>query len=188
MKIILASASPRRKKLLKTMGVKFRILQPHIRETVPKGLSNCQQAVFLALKKAKNVARRVKNSIILGADTLVVCKGKIIGKPRDVDDSARMLKILSGSKHRVITGFALVDQLRNKTSCGYDESFVFFREIPSKKLKIIGKKHLDKAGAYAIQSKKDRFVRRLSGSYNNVVGLPTEKLSKLFEKLKLKLK
>lgn len=186
MDIILASASPRRKQLLKEMGIRFKVVKPDVAEVINKKCSVKEMAVRLALRKARDVAKKVEGKLVLGADTLVVCGREIVGKPKDIADSKRILRKLSGSKHKVITGIALIDQVRNKTTTMFDESFVLFRKIPEKEIDKLAKKHMDKAGAYAVQSKKDRFAKKVIGSYNNVVGLPTEKLRKMLDKAELR--
>src|SRR5207302_1967393 len=137
----------------------------------------------LALRKATSIAKRIKDGVVLGADTVVVLGGKILGKPRDARDAYRMLGRLSGSTHYVYTGIALVHARSRKALLGHAKSAVKMKKIPAQELRRLARKHLDKAGAYAIQQRKDPIARVVRGSYDNVVGLPMAKVKALLKKL-----
>jgi len=190
--IILASGSPRRKLLLKKLNLKFKIIKPFINEKkILKKINNNNPytvACLLAFEKALSVAKKIKNRIILGADTIVVLKNEIIGKPENVDDAVKILKKLSGSTHRVITGVALINSETFNFITFSDTSYVSFKKLKIKEILNYIKNNnvMDKAGAYAIQEGADPFIKEIKGSYDNVIGLPTEKLKKVlgvFKKL-----
>jgi septum formation protein len=184
-KIILASCSPRRIALLKQWGLSFRIIPSNINE-----ISNLKKPSYivkdLALKKASFVASQHQNVIVLAADTLVVLNGKIIGKPKDKKESEKTIKELNGSTHKVYTGVAIIEG--NKKTVFYDIANVKMKKLLPKNLKQLFGKHMDKAGSYAIQDSKDKFVEKIYGDYYTVVGLPYIKLAKEFKKFDIYLK
>lgn len=137
----------------------------------------------LALRKAQAVARSAKTGIILGADTVVVLGNKILGKPKDAQDAYKMLYRLSGSLHRVVTGVALVNAETGRHVVDHETSQVRMRKMSIEELLRLSRKHLDKAGAYAIQEKKDPIATVVRGSYDNVVGLPVGLVRSLLKKL-----
>jgi len=137
----------------------------------------------LALRKAREVAGRLHEGIVLGADTVVVLHGKILGKPRNAKDAGRMLGRLSGTTHRVYTGVALVDAARGESVVSYARSDVRMKKIAKEDHRRLSGRHLDKAGSYAIQEKKDPLARVVKGSYDNVVGLPLSTVRALLKKL-----
>ena len=177
--IVLASASPRRKQLLKEAGIPFRVLLSRMVEP-PAGNENpIAYARKLAAAKARLVAKKVRHGRVLGADTIVVLKGKIYGKPADYPDACRILTRLQGSTHRVITGVALVDAATGRAKISHAVSRVTMRPMDSAEVQRYARRHRDKAGAYAVQEKRDPVVVKISGSYTNVVGLPMELVKKL---------
>jgi septum formation protein len=184
-KLILASASPRRKELLKALGLKFRVLPSHIPEdtqhTKPRNI-----VMELALKKAEATARKLRDGVVIGADTIVVLNGDIIGKPKDKKDARRILKLLSGSYHRVYSGIAVIDAWSGAAEIAFEISKVKMRKINGRELERLSGKHLDKAGAYAVQEKDDAFVERIEGDYFNVVGLPVKLLCGVLKKFGVK--
>lgn len=190
--IILASSSPRRRELLKKLKLKFKIIKPSIHEKkFLKKIKNNNPytiACFLAYEKARSVAKKIKSDVILGADTIVVLKNEIIGKPKNIKDAVKILKKLSGTTHRVITGVALINSKTFNSIVFSDTSYVSFKKLRIKDILDYIKNNnvMDKAGAYAIQEGADPFIKKIKGSYDNVVGLPTEKLKKVlcfFKKL-----
>ena len=150
----------------------------------PPGLLN---PVFytrkLALAKARVVAKQVGTGWVLGADTVVVHKGEILGKPADPADGIRMLSRLQGTRHKVITAVALVDAATGKERQAHAVSTVTMKPLDLKTIARIVPKHLDKAGCYAAQEKKDPVIKKVAGSYSNVVGLPMEVVKKLLKSL-----
>jgi septum formation protein len=181
-KLILASASPRRRELLKRLKIPFRVIPSHIPERTKR---HAPHAIVedLALQKARAIARKVKEGVVLGADTIVVLGRKVLGKPRDSRDAYRMLYRLSGTTHHVYTGVALVDAGTRRTVVSHAKSSVRMRKMPLEMLLTLSRKHLDKAGSYAIQEKRDPIARVVKGSYDNVVGLPVSTVKVLLKKL-----
>jgi len=191
MKIILASGSPRRKEILKNAGFKFSVVVPDVSEKISGCLRPSAVVKTLALKKAEYVKNNisgcmpVKNGlIIVGADTIVVLKGRIIGKPRDVPHAKKILKNLSGSRHYVYTGVAVIDAFNKNTLVDYEKTAVIFKKLSDEDIEKAHRGHLDKAGAYSIQEENDMFVKRIDGDYLNVVGFPLEKFKKMLKKMK----
>ncbi len=137
----------------------------------------------LALRKAQAIARRVKEGVVIGADTVVVLRGRILGKPRDKRHARSILSQLSGTTHYVYTGVALVDAASRKQLVSHAKSAVRMKKIPAKDLVRFSSRHLDKAGAYAIQERRDPMARVIEGSYENVVGLPVGTVKALLKKL-----
>lgn len=173
MRIILASGSPRRQALLKKLGYKFDVICPAVKENTTKKLPH-KIVQELALKKAFSVAVLYPDALIIGGDTLVYCKGKILGKPKNVQEALKLLKIENNSWQAVYSGIALICKNKNKIFSGYDKTMCKARNLDLKTLKYLATKNLDKAGAYAMQDSDDRFIERIKGSYDNVVGFPTE--------------
>jgi septum formation protein len=189
-KLILASTSPRRRRMLKEFKIKFTLFAPNADEgKIQRGIKSsnpCVIAQAIAYEKAKSALKKFKNGMILGADTIVVLGGEIIGKPKSQKDAERILGKLSGSTHRVITAIAFIDAETQKTLITHDISHVTFDKMSLKKIRsyITANHVLDKAGAYAIQDGADPFIRRIKGSYYNVVGLPIEKVKYILKNWK----
>ncbi len=177
--IILASKSPRRKKLLKQIGLNFRTIKIDVNETFNPSEKPFRIAKKLSLQKMNVAKNKVNNSLIITADTIVVLDGEILGKPKGETDAARMLKKLSGNKHYVYTGFSVLNQQKNILITDYEKTCVKFRELGETEIieYVKGGSPLDKAGAYGIQDDYGAvFVQKISGCYYNVVGLPLAKL------------
>ncbi len=182
-RIILASASPRRKlllnALLKNFGLKFDVIQANIVEYIPEKVQNYGKfAANLAELKALEVAIR-NDGIIIAADTIVVFQGKILGKPNNETEARRMLSTLSGNDHKVYTGLVILDTSNNKLFKSFEVTSVKFRKLSAKEISFYVKSGspMDKAGAYGIQDDfGSTFVEKINGDYFNVVGLPVFKL------------
>jgi septum formation protein len=170
--LVLASASPRRQELLRNAGIRFEVQPAHIAEDPLPGERAKECAERLAREKALAVAQIRPNDVVLGADTVVVVDGQILGKPADGADAARMLRLLSGRVHQVITGICLV--VSGQWSVASETTSVTMAEIPEKEIAdyVAGGEPMDKAGAYAIQGVASRWIPRIEGDYGNVVGLP----------------
>ncbi len=183
MKWILASSSPRRKELLKEMGVDFKVIPSHEPENRKRGESPSKFVRRLAVLKARSIANKIKSEedehLVIGADTIVVLRGKIFGKPRSVRHAGNMLLQLSGKMHRVYTGVALINSKSGKVKSGLSVSKVYFRKISKDEAPKIGGKHLDKSGSYACQDKVDRLVNKIDGDWQGVMGLPIKLVKKL---------
>lgn len=177
MSLILASASPRRKELLRLITDDFKVVTADVDETVPDDIDIFEAPSFLALKKAKAVAENNKNSVIIGADTAVFLGEKMLGKPENKEEAEKMLSSLSGKEHLVITGCAVISEREIKTFSV--KTYVKFKSLTKKEIKdyIATGEPMDKAGAYGIQGKGALFVEKINGDYYNVVGLPVEKLN-----------
>ena len=170
--IVLASASPRRSELLRAAGIEFTVRVADIDETILSGESPEEYVLRLACEKARAVAR--DGEWVLGADTTVVVNGEIAGKPVDTDDARRMLRMLSGQWHEVLTGVSLVGggQVLSEVAV----TRVKFAELTDAEIDwyVATGEPMDKAGAYGIQGYASRFVESIEGSYSNVVGLPVQ--------------
>lgn len=192
MKIILASGSERRKYLMKKIFPEFDVINPDIQEISDKTTDPPSLAMLNARLKAKNVAEKIKekNCLVVSADTIVVVGNKILGKPDDYDTAFEYIRILSSAAHKVITGCCLFLPSENKILIDFDVSTVKFKKLTDLMIKkfLDNNTFQDKAGGYAIQEVGDDFVAEIKGSYDNVVGLPVEKIKKMladFEKLQL---
>ncbi|MCX6135244.1 MAG: Maf family protein [Ignavibacteriales bacterium] len=176
--LILASQSPRRKVLLKQIGLTFTVRPSHVREDVLKHEAPEHNAKRIALSKAVEIAKRTKRGIVIGADTIVVLKGKILGKPRTPAEARRMLRSLSGRMHTVYTGFALIDVRSGRKTVQIEKTRVWFRTLTPQEIAdyVSSGSPMDKAGAYGIQDDYGAvFVRRVEGCFYNVVGFPLTK-------------
>jgi len=170
--LVLASASPRRQELLRNAGIAFEVLPAHIPEDPFPGENAKDCAERLAREKAFAIAQIRPNEAVLGADTVVVIDDQILGKPADAADAARMLRLLSGHTHQVITGVCLV--VAGQVSMSSETTTVTMDKITDAEIAdYIGSgEPMDKAGAYAIQGIASRWIPRIEGDYSNVVGLP----------------
>lgn len=176
--IILASDSSRRKEILENLRIDFRVISSNIDEGTDKQLSPVETAEHFAYSKAKYVSDKLSGHyIVIGADTIVECDG-ILGKPQNEQDAYRMLKLLSGGVHTVITGLAIVDCLTGQQFVGHESTKVYFKELGDEEIQsyIATGEYIDKAGAYGIQGKASLFIEKIEGDYFNVVGLPVFRL------------
>jgi len=182
-RIILASASPRRKELLENIGLKFEVEPSDYPEDMRSGLSPAELARSISLEKAKAVASKHKKAVVIAADTFIVFRGKIMGKPGTEAEARKMLMRLRGKPHSVITGFTILDTDENRVFTKSVETVVYIKNLTSEEVDAYVKsgEPLDKAGAYAIQGLGSIIVERIEGDYFNVIGLP---LSALAEGLK----
>lgn len=184
-RLILASASPRRADLLSNIGLEFDIEpsqiqeRPHADEAPPDYITRIARAKVVA------VARKRESGLIVGADTIVVLDGRMLGKPKDDEDARRMLRLLSGKWHAVMTGLALYDAATKREVADYDKTLVRFAQMGEKEIDwYVGTgEPMDKAGAYGIQGFGGLFVEEIAGNYYNVVGLPIPLLYRLARRL-----
>ena len=186
-KLILASGSPRRAEILTSVGWEFTKDSADIDETEREGESPEDYVQRLAREKAEAVARKYENALVLGADTTVVIHHKIIGKPVDLEDAKRMLKMLSGHWHEVLTGVALVQISDFKfqiSNIGMQRTRVKFAEMSDEEIEFLAEngEPLDKAGAYAVQAQAALFIEGIEGDYWNVVGLPVSLVYEMVKK------
>lgn len=181
--LILASGSPRRKKLLRQIGLRFKVVPSRAPERLRGNKSASGNAKRLALAKAREVARRFKVGVIVGADTIVVVGKRILGKPKNSADAQRMLGALSGRVHSVYTGLALVDARTGRSVSEVVRTKVTFRKLSSHEIDkyVRSGSPMDKAGAYGIQDDYGAvFVEKVDGCFYNVMGFP---LSRFYEVL-----
>ncbi len=186
-KLILASGSPRRGEILAAVGWEFEKEVADVDETEFPGEKPDDYVRRLAKTKAETVAANHENAFVLGADTIVVIDNQIIGKPKDFDDARRMLKMLSGNWHEVLTGIALikVSERNFETKVDMQRTRVKFAEMNDAEIEFLVEKGepLDKAGAYAVQAQAALFIEEIAGDYWNVVGLPINLVYNLMKKL-----
>jgi len=173
-KIILASSSPRRKELIKKLGIKFDIDPSNYEEDMNSKLKPHELTKYLSKEKAKVVAKKYKNAIIIAADTLNFLGKKILCKPKTLAEAKEMLRDTSGKCQSVITGFTIIDTKTKKSISKSVETKVYFKRITTKQINAYLKKgeSLDKAGAFAIQGFGGILIKKIEGDYYNVVGLP----------------
>lgn len=176
LKLILASASPRRRAILRAAGVSFTVDPSGVDEDITEKNPR-KHVVKLARLKALDVAKRHPGHPVLGADTIVVCMGEILGKPKDLKDAVRMITLQSGRTQRVYTGTALAIGRRVYTEVAVTK--VYARLLDAARLKRLAGKHMDKAGAYAVQDRHDPLVARIVGDRDNVTGLPMRSVRRL---------
>lgn len=181
-KIILASGSPRRSEILNSVGWSFEKSVADIDESEFAGETPENYVQRLAKTKAEKVAENFPDRFVLGADTTVVIDNQIIGKPVDLDDARRMIEMLSGNWHEVLTGVAFVKN--GKSLVGLQSTKVKFDEMSKDEIEFLVEKGepLDKAGAYAVQAQAALFIEKIEGDYWNVVGLPINLVYNLFRK------
>ena len=180
-KYILASKSPRRIELLELLNIDFKVIPSGIVEEINGNLTNEQVVMDLALQKAEDISSRNPDYYVLGFDTLVILDGAPLGKPKNKKDAARMLRLLSGKTHTVLTGCAIVNNIYRDSF--YSSADVTFYDMSDEEIKeyVATKEPLDKAGAYGIQAYGSKYIKEVNGDYFTIVGLP---IAKLYRKLK----
>ena len=174
MNIFLASASPRRAELLHQVGIPFTVIEPSIAEEMVEGVSYEEMVTRLALEKTASVSGKVESGYILAADTVVVSGSKALGKPVNTEEAGRMLRQLSGTRHLVLTGIALVNADTGASESGFAKTYVWMKTLTDEQINsyVATGEPMDKAGGYGIQGRAALFVDRVDGCYFNVVGLP----------------
>ena len=182
MNVILASQSPRRKELMGLFHIPFTIQVADVDETMNAELSPAQEVCRVSRLKAEGV-RREADDIVIAADTIVVCQGQILGKPRDEAHAKQMLRQLSGKSHQVMTGLTVLRG--DRTICSTQITDVFFRELTQDEIDayVASGEPMDKAGAYGIQGQAGLFVEKIHGDYYNVIGLPVCRLGQILKEL-----
>lgn len=175
MNLVLASQSPRRKELLGLLGIPFTVCVSHADETMDPALSPAEAVALVSRRKAEATPRKSEDMVI-AADTIVVCDDLILGKPADREDACRMLRMLSGRGHQVMTGLTVL--LGKKCYTHTEVTEVYFRELTEAEIQryVDSGEPMDKAGAYGIQGGAALFAERLCGDYYNVMGLPVCRL------------
>lgn len=187
-RLVLASVSPRRASLLREAGYRFDAVAPPLDEPPQEWMhvDPPTHAESLAFFKASSVAETRPNDTILGADTVAVVNGTIVGKPSDIDDARRILRSLSDTTHDVVTGVALLCLTTGRRLIQHDISRLRFRPMTDDDIEsyLSTGAWRGKAGAYGVQDHADRFVERIDGSFTNIVGLPMELVQRMFERWK----
>lgn len=184
--LILASGSPRRKELLGQAGIPFVVKPSEVDEENAELAGEPEQkAERLAWLKASDVAEKYREGLVLGADTIVVLEDTIFGKPKDDEDAVRMLTLLSGRRHRVITGIAILDVVGGRSITGHEVTWVTFARLSPEEIRayVHTGECRGKAGAYAVQGIGALLVERIEGCYSNVVGLPLMRLRRMLEEV-----
>jgi len=183
-KIILASASPRRKEILGKTGLKFSVDAGDYKEDMDLALKPRQLARFLSSEKARAVAVKYASALVIAADTFIVFQGSLLGKPHTREEARRMLTLLNGRQHSVLTGFTVIDTRTGKKLSRSVETKVFFKKMTGQEIESYVKtgEPLDKAGAYAIQGLGAVLVKKIEGDYFNVMGLPLSSLTGVLRK------
>lgn len=177
-KIILASASPRRRELMVLITTEFEIITADVDETIEDGTSPSDAVMMLSYKKAKAVSDIHEGRTVIGADTVVVCDDVILGKPENRENAKEMLSMLSGRSHQVLTGVTITDG--EKTDTFFVSSDVTFFTLTEEEINSYAESGEpdDKAGAYAIQGKGSLFVEKINGDYFNIVGFPVSEVNR----------
>ena len=184
-KFTLASASPRRAEILKTLGVDFETVAPNVVEEQLDGEPPSDFVTRAARARVASVAAAVDSGFVVGADTVVVIDGRPLGKPKSPEAAREMLRSLSGRWHAVMTGLAVRDVETSREVAEHDKTLVRFRDLTDEEIDdyVATDEPLDKAGAYGIQGRGMLFVEEIAGSYHNVVGLPATLLQRLVRRL-----
>lgn len=185
--LVLASASPRRSRILRDLGVSFEVVVSGVDETMPPGEDPAASALRLARAKAASVAAQGRGLPVLAADTLVACDGLVLGKPEDADDAARMLRALSGRTHEVVSGVCVV--AGGAVHADVARTSVTFDDLTDGEIAryVATGEPLDKAGAYHIDGQGALFIRAIAGSPSNVAGLPVTLVRRLLREAGLAL-
>jgi len=188
-KIILASSSLRRKRILREAGIEFRAIAPRINENAGKALPPRKHVEELAEKKAEEVARRVKGGIVIGADTLLACKGKKLGKPKNAKQASAMLRHMSGCRVDVYTGVAVIDAKTGRKVVGSEKATLAMKRMAGGEIReyVRTGEPIGKAGAIAIQGIGAKFISTVRGSKSNVMGLPIALLRRSLGKFGVKI-
>jgi septum formation protein len=176
--VILASASPRRAELLRQLGIEFKVMPAEASEILHEQLTAGEAAQLNAYRKARSVAKKYPDALVIGADTLVYIDTVLFGKPANLEAAYLMLERLQGRTHQVVTAVCLLNLRNHRQRIFADTTTVTFKPLDAVKIRRYLSKvdPLDKAGAYAIQEQGDMVVEKFSGSFSNVVGLPLERL------------
>lgn len=179
-KLILASASKARAKLLSQMELKYEIIPSYVDETIENSLDPEEIVKELALRKAKKVSQSCSNALILGFDTMIYFNGEIIGKPKNKDQARNILLSFSDNNHIVYTGIAIIDTESKKIISDVEKTIVHFRSITEEEIEhyLDNEAYLEKAGSYSILEKAAFFVDSIEGCFFSVVGIPLAKLAK----------
>lgn len=187
--IVLASASPRRKEILALTDLRFRVEPSDYEETLDNAIKPHKLAKRLSLEKARAIAGKYRDALIIAADTFIVFRGKLLGKPHTSKEARKMLRLLNGKSHSVITGYTILDTGTGQKITRSIETKVWFKKMSSQELDayVATREPIGKAGAYAIQGCGAVIVKKIEGDYLNVVGLPLFDLAESLKKFGINL-
>lgn len=173
-KIILASTSPRRKMLMEILEIPFEVMASEYEEDMTLPMPPGELVKHLSFGKAQAVAKKVQNAIVIGSDTFILCEGQVLGKPHASERAKEMLRMLSGKKHTIYSGLAMIDTDSGKTITDVSTTDVYFADMSDEEIDwyVKTKEPLDKAGGYALQEKGSAFIKRIDGDYQAAIGLP----------------
>ncbi len=182
-RLFLASTSPRRLKLLTDAGFAFESVEPDYAEDMTRALPPAELVQFLSKAKAESIIGKVPKGVIVAADTFVVHEGKPVGKPHTAERAKEMLRLLRGSEHSIITGYAVIDRENGKEVAGSVEAHVRMRDMTDAEIDdyVATGEPLDKAGAYAIQGEGAKFIERIDGDFVTIVGLPVARITEILK-------
>jgi septum formation protein len=184
-RIILASTSPARQLLARTIGLDFEVVPSNYKEDMTLNLSPKELVIELALGKARDVAKNLKEELVIGVDTIVVFDGKVFGKPKDSQEAIKMLRLFSGKKHEIYSGIVLINCATGATIKDFEVTKVYFKELSDKEILSYVKtgEPFGKSGSYGIQGLASIFVEKVEGCYFNIVGFPVNNIYKNLEKM-----
>jgi septum formation protein len=183
--LVLASASPRRAEILRAVGWPFEVAAANVDESARSGEDVSEYVERLACEKAEAVAEGRASGLVLGADTVVAVGDQVLGKPADMEDARRMLRLLSGRWHEVLTGVALVRSETKEVLVAHERTRVRFAAMTEEEIDwyVSTNEPVDKAGAYAVQGRAALFIEEIEGDYRNIMGLPVRLVYKLMEEI-----
>ena len=184
--IILASTSPRRQEILENLGLVFQIIAPNYNEDILNKAFSYNLIESLAENKGLSIVNKIKvPAIVISADTVVVYNNVVLGKPKDFDDALKMLLMLNGQTHKVVTSICMINNENNKKIIKSETSEVTFNKLTENDIKnyIYDFQPYDKAGSYGIQELPDNFIKEIKGEYDNIVGLPTKLLINMLSEI-----
>jgi septum formation protein len=188
-KIILASASPRRKELLEKIGLKFEIVSSDYEEDMSLKMKPLALAKFLSRGKAESVAKKYKNHVIIAADTFVALGDELLGKPHLASEAEKMLRKISGKVVSIITGYTIIDTAEKKQISNVSEAKVHMKKLTAEEIKnyVKTEEPLDKAGAFAVQGIGSVLIKKIEGDFFGIVGLPLYDLAQSLKKMGIKI-
>jgi len=177
-KIIIASGSENKKRLIESIGLNFQFEKSEYEEDMTEKISAHKLVQKLALGKAQDVSKKYKNAIVIGADTFGIIDNQFIGQARTPEEARKILRLLNGKKHKIITGIAIIDTKENITITDYNISKIWFKKLTEKEIEIYikTKEPLFKASAYAIQGLGSVFIEKIDGDHMSIIGLPIQKI------------
>ena len=183
--LILASASPRRKEICQLLGLDFTVIPAEYEIGIDEKIAPEKAVELVALSKAQKVFEKHPGDIVIGSDTAVYCDNEFLGKPKDKEDACRMLKMLSGKKHTVYTGVAVVSENKRVSFC--EEAYVHFAQLSDDEIfwYVNTVEPYDKAGSYAVQGLSARFIEKIDGDFFSIMGLPCNKLYEVLKGFEL---